>query len=78
MFEAASGILLLARVSNGVLAAAPTLAIAALLDAWDGEGAAAAAVQPQIMDVVTANLGAIQARCTFTRHLPAGAAPGLA
>ena len=65
VLEAASGILSLARVADRVLAAAPILAIAALMDLWDHDSSSAS--HSQIMDIVCANLDALQA--CYTSHL---------
>ena len=58
VLEAASGILTLARVADRVLAAAPILAIGALVDLWDHDTSSAS--HSQIMDIVCANLDALQ------------------
>ena len=58
VFEAAAGILALADVSEGALAAAPTLAMGALVDLWDHEDSGAA--RAQIMDALTRHLSSLQ------------------
>ena len=68
VLEAASGILALASVCGGELAAAPSLAFGALLDLWDAD--ATGASHAQLMDVLSAGLGALHVR----RQLPVNAA----
>lgn len=63
VLEAASGILTLARVADRVLAAAPILAIGALIDLWDHDTSSAS--HSQIMDIVCANLDALQVGQVF-------------
>lgn len=58
VLEAASGILSLAKVADRVLAAAPVLAIGALMDLWDHDSSSAS--HSQIMNIVCANLDALQ------------------
>jgi hypothetical protein len=58
VFEAAAGILALADVSESALAAAPTLAMGALVDLWDHEDSGAA--RAQIMDALTRHLSSLQ------------------
>ena len=58
VLEAAAGILALARVADRVLAAAPILAIGALMDLWDHDSSTAS--HSQIMDTICANLDALQ------------------
>lgn len=59
VFEAAQGILSLASVAtSGSLAAAPTMAVGALVDLWDHDSTET--THSQIIDVLTANLGALQ------------------
>lgn len=60
VLEAASGILALASACGGELAAAPDLAFGALLDLWDAEPTGAA--RAQLLDVLSANLGALHVR----------------
>ncbi len=60
VLEAASGILSLARVADRVLAAAPILAIGSLMDLWDHDSSSAS--HSQIMDIVCANLDALQVK----------------
>lgn len=63
VFEAARGILVLAATTEGgasPLAAAPTLAVGALVDLWDRDGSRAA--HAQIMDALTRHVSALQVR----------------
>ena len=66
VLEAASGILSLARVADRVLAAAPILAIGALMDLRDHDSSSVS--HSQIMDVVCANLDALQVRTPHLFH----------
>ena len=60
VLEAASSVLALARVCGGELGAAPNLAFGALLDLWDTDATGTA--HPQLMDVLSANLGVLHVR----------------
>ena len=68
VFEAATGILALAGVSDGALAAVPTLAMGALVDLWDHEGSGAA--RSQIMDALTQHLSALQVGVLLLHSFP--------
>lgn len=67
VLEAAAGILALARVADRVLAAAPVLAIGALMDLWDHDSSTAS--HSQIMDIICANLDALQVRASLCMQI---------
>jgi hypothetical protein len=63
VFEAAKSVLALARIPGSALAAAPTLAVGALVDLWDHDSTGV--THSQIMDALTANLSALQVSHPF-------------
>ena len=66
VLEAAAGILALAKVADRVLAAAPVLAIGAFMDLWDHDSSSVS--HAQIMEVVCANLDALQVMTHAAQH----------